>query len=127
MTHQKLLNSSVVQQQLRTDIPDFNTGNIVKVYYKIKEGVKERIQIFEGIVISRKSGSSVNAAFTVLKNSTVGMKVERTFPLHSPYIEKIEVAGGVVRAKKSKLYHLRDVKDPLKAAKTKKVAVKVVV
>ncbi len=125
MTHLKLLNSSVVQGQLRSDIPDFNAGNVVKVFYKIKEGTKERVQIFEGIVISRKSGSSLNAAFTVLKNSTVGIKVERTFPLHSPSIEKIEVVGGIpVRAKRAKLYHLRDVKDPIKSAKTRKVTVK---
>lgn len=119
MTHTKLLNSSVVKEQMKENIPQFKAGTVVKVHYKIKEGNKERVQIFEGVVISRKSGNSINAAFTVLKNSTVGIKVERTFPLHSPFIEKIEIVGDAVRAKRSKLYNIRDVKEPLKTAKTK--------
>ena len=119
MTHQKLLNSSVVTSQLRDDIPDFKSGCEVEVHYKIKEGEKERIQKFKGIVISRNGGNSIDAAFTVQKNSTAGVKVERTFPLHSPHILKIEVTSELRRAKRSKLYNLRAIREPKKALQHK--------
>jgi len=90
---------------LRTDLPDFRPGDTIKVYFRIKEGDKERIQPFEGIVI-RKRGSGTGATFTVRKIS-YGVGVERTFPLHSPLIEKIEVLRkGKVR--RARLYYLRE-------------------
>ncbi|KIE50447.1 MAG: 50S ribosomal protein L19 [marine actinobacterium MedAcidi-G2B] len=95
----------VDQQNLRDDIPDFNSGDTVKVYVRVVEGNRQRVQVFEGIVL-RRQGSGVRETFTVRKLSfSVG--VERTFPVHSPVIEKIEVVtqGDVRRAK---LYYLRD-------------------
>jgi large subunit ribosomal protein L19 len=121
MSHQLLLNSKVVKDQLRSDIPEFKTGCVVEVFYKIKEGNKERIQNYKGVVISRHNGSGLDATFTVLKNSTAGIKVYRTFPIHSPMIERVVLSSELVRAKQSKLYHLGDVKDPIKTVKTKKI------
>ena len=93
------------QEQLRRDIPDFKAGDTVKVYCKIIEGSRERIQLFEGVVISR-SGSRVRENFTVRRIS-YGVGVERTFPVHSPRIDKIVVARrGIVR--RAKLYYLRN-------------------
>ena len=91
--------------QLKENVAQFNVGDTVKVHAKIKEGNRERIQIFEGIVLKRQGGSS-RETFTVRKNSN-GIGVEKTWPLHSPVIEKIEVvrAGKVRRAK---LNYLRD-------------------
>ena len=85
--------------QLKENVPQFNVGDTVKVYGKIKEGNRERIQVFEGIVI-KKQGGSVRATFTVRKNSN-GVGVEKTWPLHSPSVEKVEVIrhGKVRRAK----------------------------
>lgn len=105
---------AIEQQQMRQDIPDFNPGDTVKVHYRITEGNRERIQVFQGDVI-RRSGGSVRETFTVRKIS-FGIGVERTFPVHSPKIEKIEVTrrGDVRRAK---LYYLR--KKVGKAAKIK--------
>lgn len=99
---------------LRDDIPNFKPGDTLKVYIKIKEGGKERIQMFEGICIARKGGG-IRETFTVRKSS-FGVGVEKIFPLHSPSIEKIEVVrfGDVRRAK---LYFLRQLKG--KKAKVK--------
>ena len=85
--------------QLKAEVPQFSVGDTVKVYGKIKEGNRERIQVFEGIVI-KKQGGSVRATFTVRKNSN-GIGVEKTWPLHSPAVEKVEVIrhGKVRRAK----------------------------
>ena len=85
--------------QLKAEVPAFNVGDTVKVFGKIKEGNRERIQVFEGIVI-KKQGGSVRATFTVRKNSN-GVGVEKTWPLHSPSVEKVEVIrhGKVRRAK----------------------------
>lgn len=93
------------KEQLRSDIPDFRAGDTVKVYVKVVEGTRERVQLFEGIVISR-SGSGIREMFTVRRVS-YGIGVERTFPVHSPRLEKIVVArkGDVRRAK---LYYLRE-------------------
>lgn len=93
--------------QMRTDLPDFAPGDTVRVHVRIKEGDKERIQVFEGIVIARKHGG-LRETFTVRKIS-FGVGVERIFPLHSPVIERIEVVrrGDVRRAK---LYYLRKLK-----------------
>ena len=85
--------------QLKAEVPQFSVGDTVKVYGKIKEGNRERIQVFEGIVI-KKQGGSVRATFTVRKNSN-GIGVEKTWPLHSQSVEKVEVIrhGKVRRAK----------------------------
>ena len=95
----------VDQQNLRDDIPAFASGDTVKVHVRVVEGNRQRIQVFEGVVL-RRQGSGIRETFTVRKLSfSVG--VERTFPVHSPVIEKIEVMtqGNVRRAK---LYYLRD-------------------
>jgi large subunit ribosomal protein L19 len=92
------------REMMRLDIPAFAAGDTVKVYVKIKEGEKERIQVFQGVVISKRR-SGTDATFTVRKVS-YGIGVERIFPLHSPVIDKIEViAHGRVR--RSKIYYLR--------------------
>ncbi|HMM21436.1 MAG TPA: 50S ribosomal protein L19 [Selenomonadales bacterium] len=93
------------QEQLRSDIPDFKPGDTVKVHVKVVEGNRERIQVFEGVVIKRQ-GSGARETFTVRRIS-YGVGVERTFPVHSPRLEKIEVARrGIVR--RAKLYYLRN-------------------
>jgi large subunit ribosomal protein L19 len=95
---------SLEQRQLRSDIPQFKAGDSVRVHFKVIEGNRQRVQVFEGIVIKRQ-GAGVRETFTVRKQS-FGVGVERTFPVHSPKIEKIDVAaiGDVNRAK---LYYLR--------------------
>jgi large subunit ribosomal protein L19 len=94
----------IEQEQLKTDLSPFNVGDTVKVHCRVVEGGKERIQIFEGLVIAR-SGASVNASFTVRKIS-YGEGVERVFPVHTPRIAKIEVINrGKVR--RAKLHYLR--------------------
>jgi large subunit ribosomal protein L19 len=92
------------KSMMRSDLPDFRSGDTISVHYKIKEGDRERIQIFEGVVIAKKGGG-VRETFIVRKVS-YGVGVERIFPLHSPLIDKIEVKKkGKVR--KAKLYYLR--------------------
>ena len=95
---QQLINA-VTKEYLRNDIPEFRAGDNVRVYVRIKEGDKERIQVFEGLVIGRHGGG-ISATYTVRKISS-GVGVERTFPLHSPMVAKIEVVrlGKVRRAK----------------------------
>ena len=96
---------SIENAQLKSEIVEFNVGDTIKVYAKVKEGNKERIQAFEGIVLKRQNGG-VRETFTVRKNSN-GVGVEKTWPVHSPSIEKIEVIRrGMVR--RAKLYYLRD-------------------
>ena len=93
------------KEQLRSDIPEFKAGDTVKVHAKIVEGNRERIQIFEGVVIAR-SGQGVRETFTVRRMAS-GVGVERVFPVHSPRLEKIEVSRrGIVR--RAKLYYLRN-------------------
>lgn len=106
----------VDQSSFRDDIPEFRAGDNLKVYVKVVEGNKTRVQMFQGVVISR-SGSGISETFTVRKVS-YGVGVERTFPLHTPIIEKIEVASrGDVR--RAKLYYLRDLRG--KAAKIREL------
>ena len=106
------------QEQLRSDIPDFRAGDTVKVYVKVVEGTRERVQMYEGVVIAR-SGSGVREMFTVRRIS-YGVGVERTFPLHSPRLERIEVARrGIVR--RAKLYYLRNLTGKKARIKDKKV------
>jgi len=102
----KLL-AEVERPALRQDLPEFRPGDTVRVHVKIREGDKERLQMFEGIVLRRRKGG-LRSTFTVRK-VTYGVGVERTFPLHSPLLEKIEVIrqGHVRRAK---LYYLRELK-----------------
>ncbi len=92
------------RENMRLDLPQFAAGDTVKVHVKIKEGEKERIQIFQGVVISKR-GSKSNATFTVRKVS-YGIGVERIFPLHSPIIDKIEVVFRG-RVRRAKIYYLR--------------------
>ncbi len=102
------------KEQMRADLPDFRTGDQVRVHVKIKEGDKERIQVFEGVVIRKRKGNT-GATFTVRKVS-YGVGVERIFPLHAPSIDRIEIVGrGKVR--RSRLYYLRKLKG--KAARIK--------
>jgi len=94
----------VTQQYLKTDIPDFRPGDNLKVHVRLKEGEKERIQIFEGLVIARKHGG-VSETFTVRKISS-GIGVERTFPINSPSVAKVEVTRRG-RVRRAKLYYIR--------------------
>ena len=103
------MNSEIIKEieaeQMKAEVDDFAVGDTVKVHAKIKEGNRERIQIFEGTVIKRQGGSN-RETFTVRKTSN-GVGVEKTWPLHSPHVQKIEVVRrGKVR--RAKLYYLRD-------------------
>lgn len=112
---QALMNK-IVESQLKTDIPTFKSGDTVKVHVKIIEGSRERIQVFEGVVIKRQHGG-IQETFSVRKISN-NVGVERIFPLHSPKIEKIEVLRrGKVR--RARLYYLRALRG--KAARIKEI------
>jgi len=107
----------IEKEQMRADIPPFKTGDTIKVYVRIIEGQKQRLQAFEGVVIRKRRGDS-RASFTVRKIS-YGVGVERTFPLHSPVIDRIEVVSrGKVR--RSRLYYLRNLRG--KKARIKETA-----
>ena len=105
---------SIEHEQLKNKIPELKVGDTVRVHQKIKEGNRERIQVFEGIII-KKQGGGVNATFTVRKIA-YGVGVEKTFLVHSPMVEKVELVR-VGKARRAKLYYLRDRVG--KAAKTK--------
>ena len=105
---------SIEHEQMKSKIPYLKVGDTVKVHVRVKEGNRERIQVFEGIVI-KKQGGGVNATFTVRKTS-YGVGVEKTFLIHSPAVEKVEVIR-VGKARRAKLFYLRDRLG--KAAKTK--------
>ena len=94
----------IEKENMRLDIPQFDAGDTVKVHVKIKEGEKERLQAFQGVVISKRKGTT-NATFTVRKVS-YGIGVERVFPMHSPIIDRIEVISRG-RVRRSKIYYLR--------------------
>ncbi len=105
---------AIERENLKPEVPNFNVGDTVKVFIKVVEGAKERIQAFEGVVIARRS-ASIRETFTVRRIS-FGIGVEKTFPLHSPRIDRIElVKKGKVR--RAKLYYIRDLSG--KAAKIK--------
>ena len=107
---------SLTEGQLRTDIPAFRPGDTVRVHAKVVEGTRERIQIFEGVVIARK-GAGISETYTVRKISN-GIGVEHTFPIHTPRVDKIEVVRyGKVR--RAKLYYLRALQG--KAARIKEI------
>ena len=106
------------KEQMRLDIPYFKPGDTVRVHAKIKEGEKERIQVFQGVVIRKRKGKT-GATFTVRKVS-YGIGVERIFPLHSPNIDKIEVVtSGKVR--RSRLYYLRNLRGKAARIKEKRI------
>ena len=105
---------SIEHEQLKNKIPDLKVGDTVRVHQRIKEGNRDRIQVFEGIII-KKQGGGVNATFTV-RRIAYGVGVEKTFLIHSPLVEKVEVVR-VGKARRAKLYYLRDRVG--KAAKTK--------
>ena len=95
----------ITESQLRDDIPDFRAGDTVRVYARIVEGSRERIQVFEGVAIKRH-GEGISETYTVRKMSS-GIGVERTFPVHSPRVDKIEVVRRG-RVRRAKLYYLRE-------------------
>jgi large subunit ribosomal protein L19 len=99
--------SMLEQKEVRTDHPKFQIGDTLRVFFKIKEGDKERVQVFEGVLIGERGGAN-RKAITVRKIS-FSQGVERIFPLHSPRIEKIEVAQSG-RVRRAKLYYLRDLR-----------------
>ena len=107
---------SIEQKQLRTDLPKINIGDTVRVWVKVVEGSRERLQAFEGVVIAMRNGG-VRETFTVRRVS-YGIGVERTFPMHSPRVDRVEIIrSGKVR--RAKLYYLRNLQG--KAAKLKEV------
>lgn len=107
----------LVSNQIKNDIPEFQAGDTVKVHNKIVEGSKERIQIFEGVVIKRSKGNKPNGTFTVRKVS-YNVGVERTFLLHSPRIDKLEVVNrGAVR--RARLFYLRELRGKKARIKSK--------
>lgn len=111
--------ASIEASQKRSDIPNFNPGDTVRVHSRIREGEKERVQVFEGVVI-RQRNSGLRTTFTVRKVS-YGVGVERIFPIHSPRIDKVEVvSGGAVR--RARIYYIRDLHG--RAARLKEVAVR---
>jgi len=99
---------SFTKQFINTDLPDIRPGDLIRVYQKVKEGDKERLQVFEGIVIARKHGKELGATITVRKVVS-GIGVERIFPINSPVIDKIEIVQRG-RARRAKLYYLREAK-----------------
>ncbi|NVY96991.1 50S ribosomal protein L19 [Lactobacillus sp. DCY120] len=104
---QSPLIDAVTKSQLRDDIPDFRAGDTVRIHAKVVEGSRERIQLFEGVVIKRR-GTGISATYTVRKISS-GVGVERTFPLHSPRVSQIEVIRHG-RVRRAKLYYLRSLR-----------------
>ncbi|SDK93858.1 50S ribosomal protein L19 [Alkalibacterium thalassium] len=98
---------AITQEQLRSDLPDFRPGDTVRVHARIVEGERERIQLFEGVVIKRR-GQGISEMYTVRKISN-GVGVERTFPVHSPRVAKIEVLRQG-RVRRAKLYYLRNLR-----------------
>jgi len=106
--------NKVEKEQMRLDTPAFRTGDTVKVHVKIREGEKDRIQVFQGVVIAKKGGG-LRSSFTVRKVS-YGVGVERIFPLHAPSVDRIEVTQKG-RVRRSRLYYLRNLKG--KAARIK--------
>lgn len=112
---QQLIND-LTKEQLKSDLPEFKPGDTVRVHVRIVEGSRERVQVFEGVVIKRRGGG-ISETFTVRKVS-YGVGVERTFPVHTPKIEKIEVTRRG-RVRRAKLYYLRNLRG--KAARIREI------
>ncbi len=106
------------REQMRLDLPPFSPGDTVRVHVKIKEGDKERIQIFQGVVISKRKGG-IDAAFTVRKVS-YGVGVERIFPMHSPIIDKVEIVTRG-RVRRAKIYYLRKLRGKAARIREKRI------
>ena len=96
-----------VKPYMRATLPKLRTGDVVRVHEKIQEGDKERLQVFEGLIIARKHGDGISGTFTVRKLAARNVGVERVFPMHSPFIEKIEIVRHE-RVRRAKLYYVRD-------------------
>lgn len=109
---------AIENEQMRMDIPDFKPGDTIKVHARIKEGDKERIQIFQGVVIRKRKGGT-GASFTVRKVS-YGIGVERIFPMHSPSIDKIEIVSRG-RVRRARLYYLRKLRGKAARIREKRV------
>ncbi len=109
---------AIENEQMRVDIPDFRPGDTIKVHARIKEGEKERIQIFQGVVIRRRKGGT-GASFTVRKVS-YGIGVERVFPIHSPSIDKVEIVTRG-RVRRARLYYLRKLRGKAARIKEKRI------
>ncbi len=116
--------TTIIKEQLKQQIPDIRPGDTILVHQKIKEGDKERIQVFEGVVLARKHGRGISSTITVRKVSQ-GVAVERIFPLHAPFIEKIEVVKRA-KVRRAKLYYLRDAKGKKARLKAKEFGVAVI-
>jgi large subunit ribosomal protein L19 len=119
--HKKLIEFNL--EQRRTDIPELRSGDVVKVYRKIKEGAKERTQMFEGMIIAIKGHQSASPTITVRKVS-LGVGVELVLPLNSPQVERVELVKRT-RARRAKLYFVRDKSAKLLSKKLKEVTLKV--
>ena len=111
-----LIKTTIIKEYLKDQIPDIHPGDTIRVHQKIKEAGKERIQIFEGLVLARKHGKGINATITVRKVSQ-GVAVERIFPIHAPFIQKIEIIKRA-KVRRAKLYYLRDAKGKKARLKT---------
>ncbi len=110
--------NKIEREQLRLDLPEFKAGDTVKVHFRIIEGEKERIQVFQGAVLRVRKGTT-DSTFTVRKISD-GVGVERVFPMHSPFVESVEVLSqGKVR--RSRIYYLRDLKGKAARIKSKQI------
>ena len=118
-----MITETIIQESLKKQIPDIQPGDTIRVHQKLKEGPKERIQVFEGMVIARKHGSGINATITVRKISQ-NVAVERIFPIHAPFIEKIEIMKRS-KVRRAKLYFLRQVTGKKARLKAKALGVAV--
>lgn len=114
---------TIIQESLKQHIPDIQPGDTVRVHQILKEGTKERIQVFEGIVLARKHGKGIQATITVRKISQ-NVPVERIFPLHAPFIQKIEITKRA-KVRRAKLYYLREVTGKKARLKAKALGVDV--
>jgi len=118
-----LVKTTIIKEHLKDSIPDIHPGDTIRVHQKIKEGDKERIQVFEGLVLARKHGKGINATMTVRKVSQ-GIAVERIFPIHAPFVQKIEIVKRA-KVRRAKLYYLREAKGKKARLKTTALGIEV--
>ncbi len=121
--NQKQIKTAAQQSssQSEKEIPEMKPGDLVRVHQKIEEGDKQRIQVFEGLVIAKKHGKGINATITVRRTSSGGIGVERIFPIHAPFIEKIEIVKRH-KVRRAKLYYIRE--KSAKQARLKEIPIK---